>query len=117
MPSRDWIFRVRDILAAIASVQQYVSGMEYSNFVADRKTVDAVIRNLIVIGEAATHVPDEICSKSPAVPWRDMRAMRNFVVHEYFGVSDRIIWDTLNNDLPLVVAPLEELLKVQRPER
>lgn len=116
MPSREWTFRIRDILNAIASVQQYVDGMKFSDFIADRKTVDAVIRNLIVIGEAATHIPDKVCADNNVIPWRDMRAMRNFVVHEYFGVSDRILWDTVMNDLPLVIAPLESLLKNHVPE-
>ncbi|UCF82816.1 MAG: DUF86 domain-containing protein, partial [Desulfobacteraceae bacterium] len=72
MPLRDWKLRIKDI-------------------------VDAVIRNLTVIGEAAGHVPDDIVSAYPDIPWRDMRDMRNFVVHEYFGISDKIIWDTVYN--------------------
>ena len=106
---RDWLFRVHDILEAIAAVQKYVSGMTFDDFVADRKTVDAVIRNLIIIGEAAGHIPDEICKSEPEVPWSDMRAMRNFVVHEYFGVSDKIIWDTLQANLPPLVGLLETI--------
>ena len=91
MPFRDWKFRINDILAAIASIQSYAADMTYEAFVADRKTVDAVIRNFIVIGEAAAYIPDEITLAHPEIPWLDMRAMRNFVVHEYFGISDKII--------------------------
>jgi len=58
--------------------------MQYKTFTEGRKTVDAVVRNLTIIGEAAVHVPEEICLKHPEVPWHDMRGMRNFVVHEYF---------------------------------
>jgi uncharacterized protein with HEPN domain len=87
---RDWLFRVRDILDAVAAVEAYVTGMKYEDFTADRKTVDAVVRNLIIIGEAAAHIPEEICQSHPEIPWPDMRAMRNFVVHEYFGLSNRI---------------------------
>jgi len=60
--------------------------------------------------EAAVHVPDKICERSPDVPWIDMRAMRNFVVHEYFGVSERIVWDTVQDDLPGIIEPLTRLL-------
>ncbi|MBW2370148.1 MAG: DUF86 domain-containing protein [Deltaproteobacteria bacterium] len=60
--------------------------------------------------EAAVHVPDKICEGSPDVPWIDMRAMRNFVVHEYFGVSERIVWDTVQDDLPGIIEPLTRLL-------
>jgi len=108
MPYRGWLFRVNDILEAVAAVQQYVAGMTYDDFVADRKTVDAVIRNLTIIGEAAGHIPDEICQTQPEIPWNDMRAMRNFIVHEYFGVSDKILWDTVQLNLP----PLIRLLSV-----
>jgi len=81
--------------------------MTYDDFLSHRKTVDAVIRNLIIIGEAAGHIPEEICQAHPTIPWNDMRAMRNFVVHEYFGVSDKILWDTIQINLP----PLTELLR------
>ena len=81
--------------------------MSFEDFSADQKTVDAVVRNFIVIGEAAAHMPDEVCSGHPEIPWYEMRGMRNFVVHEYFGVGDRILWDTIQNNLP----PLENLLK------
>jgi uncharacterized protein with HEPN domain len=60
---RDWVFRINDILEAIAAVETYVTGITYEEFAADRKTVDAVIRNLIIIGEAAAHIPEEIWSK------------------------------------------------------
>jgi uncharacterized protein with HEPN domain len=65
---------------------------------------------LIIIGEAACHIPEEICLDNPAVPWKDMRAMRNFVVHEYFGISDSILWDTIQIDLPPLVPLLKPLL-------
>jgi len=111
MPSRDWAFRINDILAAIASIQSYVADMTYQAFVADRKTVGAVIRNFIVIGEAAAYVPDEICLTHPEIPWLDMRAMRNFVVHEYFGISDKIIWDTIQVNLPPLLPLLRAILE------
>jgi uncharacterized protein with HEPN domain len=78
--------------------------------------VDAVIRNFIIIGEAATHVPEEVVSAHPEIPWRDMRDMRNFVVHEYFGISDKIIWDTVQNNLPPLINLLKPLLEPQVPD-
>ncbi|MBU0763339.1 MAG: DUF86 domain-containing protein [Bacteroidetes bacterium] len=97
---------MQDILDSIRSIQEYTAGITYQEFIADRKTVDAVIRNFIIIGEAASHVPDEIVHENEAIPWSEMRAMRNFVVHEYFGVSDKILWDTAKHDL----SPLPDLL-------
>ena len=107
MPHRDWKFRIQDILDAVRAVRQYTQGMEFETFIVDRRTVDAVVRNLIIIGEAAVQVPEDICLKYPEVPWYDMRGMRNFVVHEYFRASDAVIWDTVQMDL----APLPALLK------
>lgn len=109
MPPRDWLFRINDILGAISAVETYVEGMSYEDFIADRKTVDAVIRNLIIIGEAACHLPEEIPLNHPEIPWNEMRAMRNFVVHEYFGISDKILWDTIQTDLPPLVPALRRL--------
>lgn len=109
MPPRDWLFRINDILDALSAVRKYVDGMTYEDFVSDRKTVDAVVRNLIIIGEAAVHIPDEICHSYQTMPWPDMRAMRNFVVHEYFGVSDKILWDTVQIDLPPLLPLLKEI--------
>lgn len=116
MPHRDWKLRIKDIVDAINAIQGYTEGMKYKTFVADRKTVDAVIRNLTVIGEAAGHVPDDIVSAYPDIPWRDMRDMRNFVVHEYFGISDKIIWDTVYNNLPPLIPLLKPLLKSEDPD-
>ena len=109
MPLRNWLFRINDILDAVSAVETYVTGMTYEDFVADRKTVDAVIRNLIIIGEASVHIPEEICKAHVEIPWQDMSAMRNFVVHEYFGVSDRILWDTVQIDLPPLMPDLKEV--------
>ena len=113
MPPRDWKLRIRDIAKAIRNVRSYTEGMNYSDFVSDPKTVDAVIRNFIIIGEAASRVPSKIESMHPEIPWKDMRDMRNFVVHEYFGISDKIIWDTVQNDLPPLV-PKHLMRRIKR---
>ena len=68
MPHRNWKFRIQDILDAIGAVQKYKQGMEFKNFTEDRRTVDAVVRNLIIIGEAAVHVPEDFFLKHPEVP-------------------------------------------------
>jgi len=110
VPPRDWRFRIQDILDAIAAVSAYTAEMDFEQFTRDRRTVDAVVRNLILIGEAARHIPDEICAKSSTLPWSEMRAMRNLMVHQYFGVSDAILWQTVKQDLPSIVEPLLGLL-------
>ena len=111
MPLRDWKFRIQDILDAVGKVGEYTQGMDFKSFTEDRKTVDAVVRNLIIIGEAAIQIPEEVCARHPEVPWYEMRGMRNFIVHEYFKASDKIIWDTVQVDLPLLPALLENILE------
>ena len=110
MPHRDWRFRIQDIIEAITAILDYTQGMDESRFSADRKTVDAVVRNLIIIGEAAVRVPEEIVLKYPEVPWYEMQGMRNFVVHEYFRPSDRIVWETVQRDLPPLLENLRRLV-------
>lgn len=115
MPHRDWSLRIQDILEAVDAIVTYTADMTFESFVADRRTVDAVIRNFIIIGEAAARIPDEVCQKYPDVPWTEMRAMRNFVVHEYFGVSDRLLFDTIRLDLLPLAPALLKLVSEKRP--
>ena len=68
MPRKDWKIRIHDMLKAVEAVQRYTAGMTFLDFTADRKTVDAVVRNLIIIGEAAARVPDEVCLNHPGIP-------------------------------------------------
>jgi uncharacterized protein with HEPN domain len=107
---RDWRFRVRDILAGVNAAIEYTRGMTYDDFVADRRTRDAVIRNLVTMGESVRWIPGPIREANPDVPWTTMRGVRNVVVHEYFGVDDRILWDTVVHDLPPLVPKLEAVL-------
>jgi uncharacterized protein with HEPN domain len=111
MPPRDWHVRLEDILEAIAKIQSYIEGMSYEEFAADPKTLDAVIRNLTVIGEAARNVPVELQERYPNVPWREMQGMRNVVVHEYHGVSTFIIWHTATYNLASLPEMLQSILK------
>lgn len=107
---RDWRFRIRDILSAVEAVIEYTDGMTFGEFVADRKTVDAVVRNLMTMGESVRWVPGQIQERHRDVPWRALRGVRNVVVHEYFGVDPRILWQTCVGDLPLLVPKLEAVL-------
>ena len=111
MSPRDWRMRVQDILESVRKIQEYTKGASLESLQGDWKTVDAVIRNLTIIGEAARHVPAEIQERYPAVPRDDMRDMRNVVVHEYFRVSYPILWRTIQSNLPPLVEQLTRILK------
>jgi uncharacterized protein with HEPN domain len=110
MSPRDWPNRIEDILDAIAETESFVQGLNYEQLCGDPKTLKAVMANLVVIGEAAAHVPEEVSAAHPEVPWSDMKAMRNHVVHVYFSIDPQVIWDTVKQDLPALVAPLKALL-------
>lgn len=100
MPSRDWRFRVDDILEAISKIDRYTQDLDFDAWNEDEKTVDAVVRNLEVIGEASSHLPLEIQEQYEHVPWGMMKGIRNILAHEYFGVDLEIIWRTIKVDLP-----------------
>jgi uncharacterized protein with HEPN domain len=107
---RGWQDRVRDILEAIAEIQKFTRGMDYETFKEDDKSIRAVEMNFIIIGEAANQIPEEIEEKYTAIPWSLMRAMRNRIVHVYFKVDEKLMWDTIQNDLPPLIPELEKLL-------
>ena len=111
MSPRDWKERVQDILEAIAEIQTFTRGMDFDTFRADAKTLKAVELDFIVIGEAANQIPDEVEEMYPLVPWSLMRAMRNRLVHVYFSVDERLLWETVQNDLPALVPALQSLLR------
>lgn len=110
---RNWKLRLEDILGCIARIEHYTSGFTFESFQADQKTIDAVVRNVEVIGEAARHVPDDVVQRYPDVPWAKMRAMRNRLIHDYAEVSVPILWQTIQGDLPPLVPLLRAILKRQ----
>ena len=109
MPRREWRLRVEDILDAIGRIERYVAGLDFEQFKADQKTVDAVVRNLEVIGEAVRHLSADYESLPSGVPWTDIAGMRHILIHEYFGVDLNIIWQTLTQDLPTLKAAAARL--------
>lgn len=113
MSHRPWTERIRDILDAIAEIELFTREVNFESFAKDAKTVRAVTLNFIVIGEAANHIPAEIQDAHPEVSWHLMRAMRNRLVHAYFSVDPKIVWDTIQNDLPPLMQPLRALLPAE----
>jgi uncharacterized protein with HEPN domain len=109
--SREWHLRVQDILDAIASTQQLTAGMTFDDFAANEAIAKAVLYNFIIIGEASANVPTDVQSRDPDMPWRLMSDMRNVMAHEYFQVNLRLIWGTIQNNLPPLVTRLQTLLE------
>jgi uncharacterized protein with HEPN domain len=93
---------LHDILDAIEKIEQFTAGMTYEQFAGDDKTGFAVVRALEIIGEAAKQVPEGIRTRHPAIPWREMAGTRDKLIHAYFGVNAKVVWKTVQQDLPSV---------------
>lgn len=110
MPPRDWKLRIEDIQESIDKIFRYTEGMDFATFARNEMVVDAVMRNFSVIGEAAGRVPEDVQMRYPDLPWEEMRAMRNVLVHQYFGADLKTIWETIRHDLPPLVPLLQRIL-------
>ncbi len=107
---RDFQVYVEDIIDVINSIEEYTQGLTYETFVKDRKTIDAVIRNFEIIGEATKQIPKHIRQEYPKVPWKDKAGMRDKLIHGYFGVQLDVVWKTVKERLPTVKPLVEKAL-------
>ena len=89
-----------DISEAIDRIEQYISGMSFDVFSKDRKSIDAVVRNLEIIGEASNRLPADFKNSHSAIAWHKVAGLRHRIVHEYFGIDLQIVWQILQKDLP-----------------
>ena len=108
---------LEDLLIAINRIGEYIEGLSFIDFKRDYKTVDAVIRNFEIIGEAAKNLPAEIKELYPDVPWGEMYLLRNKISHEYFGIDYEIIWDVAIHYLPDNKVQIEDILKIENEKR
>ena len=107
---RDQTLYLKDILAAIESIEQFVAGMSFEAFQTDDKTLSAVVRKLEIIGEATKRVPDEVRLSHPNIPWREMAGMRDKLIHFYFGVDHQLVWKTVKERLPSIKPDIIRIL-------
>jgi uncharacterized protein with HEPN domain len=111
---RDYRLYVQDILDAIESIESFIAGMSRETFLADDRTLSAVVRKFEIIGEAARQLPEGIREKHPHVPWRDMVGMRNRLIHDYLGADYELVWQTATEDLEQTKAALRKAIKEWR---
>lgn len=100
---------ISHIAEAIEKIEGYVGELTYEQFLKDNKTLDAVIRQLEIIGEVANNISEEFQNAHPELPWSKIISMRNRLIHEYFGVNEEIVWDTIEKKLPVLKKQIEEL--------
>jgi len=111
MKKREYRDYLQDIYDAINEVATFIEGMTYEDFLKDKKTINAVIRSIEVIGEASKQLPKAVRDKNPSIPWKKMAGMRNKVIHEYFGVDIEIVWKTVRKQIPALKKKIFALLK------
>ncbi len=112
---RAWRFYLLDMIQFAEKVQAYTDGMDQQTFVESGLTYDATLRNLELIGEAATHIPNDVREDHPEIPWRLVVATRNRLIHAYLGIDQDTVWSVVQEDVPELLSMLRKLLD-QYPE-
>jgi uncharacterized protein with HEPN domain len=108
---RDYRLYLDEMIEAIGKILRYTESLTIEQFKEEEKTIDAVIRNFAIMGEAAKHIPPTIRKKYPDIPWKEMAGMRDKLIHEYFGIKYDVVWQTIKKRLPQVKLLLEAMIK------
>ena len=111
MSERPQLLYCQDILESGSAIQSYVKGMTCDSFAQDRMRYSAVIREFEIIGEAVGKLPAALKDGYPEIPWQDIKDFRNLLAHEYFGVDLEIVWNTIHNDLPMLMDAVQRIVK------
>jgi uncharacterized protein with HEPN domain len=110
---RAYLDYLQDMLSNAERAVCFAEGLSYEAFKKDEKSVYAVIRAIEIIGEASAKIPKEVRVKYPGIPWREISGMRNKLIHAYFGINMEVVWQTIYEDLPMLIESLREVLKEQ----
>jgi len=108
---KEFLDYVEDVIEAMNDALSFIEGIEYDDFVKEKKTVYAVMRAIEVIGEAVKKIPDDVKERYPKIPWKKMAGMRDKPIHEYFGVDLKRVWKTIKEDIPNLKPLFEKILK------
>jgi len=107
---------VIDMYIACQNILEYTQGLDFKSFLKDKKTIDAVIRNIEILGEATKNVTDELKVEFPEIEWKDIARTRDKIIHFYFGVDLDVVWKIIQHDIPALKEKLEKIIRVKRWE-
>ena len=111
MSERDFRLYCTDILDSGSAILEFVRGFSFEEFRIDRKTYSAVIREFEIIGEAVGKLPDKLKRRYPDIEWQDIKDFRNLLTHEYFGIDLEIVWKIIQDDLPVLMNAVREIVQ------
>uniref|UniRef100_UPI004047490A HepT-like ribonuclease domain-containing protein n=1 Tax=Roseivirga sp. TaxID=1964215 RepID=UPI004047490A len=111
MSKRDNSFLIQDMLESANKILDYTTGLSFEQFEIDNKTIDAVIRNFEIIGEASNRIDGDFKVRNSQIEWAKMRGFRNRIVHDYFGIDLEIVWSIIQDDIEELIYQLKELHK------
>jgi uncharacterized protein with HEPN domain len=114
MKNRDFRDFLHDILNAIVDVENFIGTLSFEEFVEDRKTFNAVVRSIEVIGEATKNLPEQLKAQYSIVPWKRMTGMRDKLIHGYFGVDPKTLYKAATEDIPQLKAAIERIIAEQK---
>ena len=100
---------INDMVSACEKIVSYVDGYDFQKFCSDEKTLDAVVRNLEIIGEAAKSIPEDFRSSHSDISWRKIAGLRDLLIHQYFGVDHEILWNIVENQIPALLNDLKKI--------
>ena len=112
---RDWRTYVADIATACAKVARFTAGMDHEAFFADERTYHAVIHCLLIVGEAAKHIPEKVRQSSPEIEWRKIAGMRDWLAHAYFSINSDSLWDVIETKVPELLRALAAFKEDEEP--
>ena len=116
MSERHTYLLLLDVQSSLVKILEYTSGIGFEIYESDSKTKDAVERNFQIVGEAVSRIPDDFKKLHVHIEWRIIKDFRNYIIHEYFGIDNQIVWNIIQNRLPDLLAQISALLREQKAD-
>lgn len=116
MSKRDLLLLLEDMLESALKIKRYTKGLNFEAFIEDEKSIDAVVRNFEIIGEAANKISEDFRILNPLIEWDRMRGFRNRIIHDYFGIDYEIVWEIIEKDIDHLIKQIEFLVSQQTPD-